>query len=638
MRLRSHFVTYSRSRGVLLERLPLSSVITNKLLLTHHHSIRVTGNCINIISHNLSTTTTSSSSSQEPLNAHSNQPKLNETETTAASNKGTEVVPLSERLPPYAVRLALVGSSVGLASPLFIIGGITYGWFNYLPKTDTGRLVKYTSGIAVGGGLIRLIHEYIGPFLMNNSDIVLPFAISNALSATVWYALAEKKFGIEKLVGTNESRDSETILEKGTAESTDTLTLMKNLKNMTVATSIGPLVGGLAAMTSPFLWPFAFEYLWSDELRCLILGDNLYWLSHLYEFIVLPVALPVGVLSGFMIQSFLRPIIVGNNNNNQKWTRSSALPVLALLMSSFGAYFYFCKTPSDEYYWVERLNIKDGGRYSHNPKTGHSLEDSGERANTITRKRSLIQNIAGVANGSISVASILTDNIKDFSKPDQAKNDLVWINSNKVTLSNLPNYEKGQILLDILSRLKKLEIDSDIHCSKEILSAQVNKLKDYIEGSILHATLNNKYYKDWFQVVADLEVLIVLKKKVANSKDPSNEHCQTMIRELATKLANALCIAPGFQYSFFADVMKSRERRDAELKQCFLALLKDTNPIEEQFLKDLDYKVNKNEEHAEKVIKTYSSKRWQRILIDNSINTVLTMTPIVVSLLYYFSL
>lgn len=93
--------------------------------------------------------------------------------------------------PPYPVRALLVGSSVGLASPVFAVAGAAYFWFNYLPKSNAGITTKYTIGILAGGGMSKLTYQYIWPFLMSNSELVLPFAVANGVSAAFWYSVGE---------------------------------------------------------------------------------------------------------------------------------------------------------------------------------------------------------------------------------------------------------------------------------------------------------------------------------------------------------------------------------------------------------------------------------------------------------------
>jgi hypothetical protein len=89
--------------------------------------------------------------------------------------------------PPLGIRAALVGTTVGLLTPVFAIAGIATSWFRYLPKTFSGRIVKYIIGASLGGGSGVLIWNYVLPFLNNHSEIVLPFALANSIAASSWY-------------------------------------------------------------------------------------------------------------------------------------------------------------------------------------------------------------------------------------------------------------------------------------------------------------------------------------------------------------------------------------------------------------------------------------------------------------------
>ena len=103
---------------------------------------------------------------------------------------------------PFPVRLALVGSSVGLATPVFAIGGILRYYYFYMPKSEIGQKIKYLIGIFIGGSGVTLTYNYLIPFLRDHSDFILPFAISNAVASSAWYAVAEYTFGLEAMLGT----------------------------------------------------------------------------------------------------------------------------------------------------------------------------------------------------------------------------------------------------------------------------------------------------------------------------------------------------------------------------------------------------------------------------------------------------
>jgi len=102
--------------------------------------------------------------------------------------------------PPRVVRSLLVGSAVGLATPFYVIVGIGRIWTGYLPKSTAGQFIKFITGSLIGGGSFVLITNYAMPFMKNNSDIVLPFAVSNGISAAFWYTIMESIFGLKKMM------------------------------------------------------------------------------------------------------------------------------------------------------------------------------------------------------------------------------------------------------------------------------------------------------------------------------------------------------------------------------------------------------------------------------------------------------
>jgi len=160
-------------------------------------------------------------------------------------------------LPPLPVRAAIVGSSVGLGTPLFAMGGVGFVWFNYLPKTAAGQVVKYIVGLVIGGGAIELTWNYIGPFLRDHSELVLPFALSNGISSAFWYTVAELTLGLDTLMLTASAATLEgaaaTASAAGLAHTV--VTSFKSGKLLSRLPVAGAVVGTLTALTSPLIWP-----------------------------------------------------------------------------------------------------------------------------------------------------------------------------------------------------------------------------------------------------------------------------------------------------------------------------------------------------------------------------------------------
>ena len=56
------------------------------------------------------------------------------------------LVPASR--PPFPVRVALVGTSVGLATPLLAIGGVIFAWYRFLPLSAGGQAARTASELS----------------------------------------------------------------------------------------------------------------------------------------------------------------------------------------------------------------------------------------------------------------------------------------------------------------------------------------------------------------------------------------------------------------------------------------------------------------------------------------------------------
>lgn len=151
----------------------------------------------------------------------------------------------------FARRVLLVGGSVGLCTPVFAIGGVVQIWRSVLPKTTQGRVLKTGLGILAGGGISTLVATYALPFLQNNAELVLPFALCNAVAASSWYALSELVFGLPAVLAS---------------------------PSIGFASLRIPLFGGslglLTALTAPALWPAAFSLVWSEDLQRIIFADD----------------------------------------------------------------------------------------------------------------------------------------------------------------------------------------------------------------------------------------------------------------------------------------------------------------------------------------------------------------------------
>ena len=113
----------------------------------------------------------------------------------------TETTALKSQ-PPFAMRVALVGTTVGLATPLLALGGVVFAWYRFLPLYGAaGHALRTAVSVLVGGGIVTLTWGHVGPFLANHADLVLPFALANTVTAAFWYAALEARLGLPLMAG-----------------------------------------------------------------------------------------------------------------------------------------------------------------------------------------------------------------------------------------------------------------------------------------------------------------------------------------------------------------------------------------------------------------------------------------------------
>ena len=266
-------------------------------------------------------------------------------------------------LPPLVVRIGIISSAVGLATPLFATAGIIQLWYFYLPRSMAGLWLKYIVGFFGGGGVISILYNYAVPFLRDHSNFVLPFAIANGVTSAFWFLIGESAFGLPFMTGVI----SVEILKKALPAMISSTFLSPAGGLVTSGLPIGgAVVGALTALTAPFLWPLAFTVCWDDNLRGLVLDGDSLWLVDLYQYFGIPIGLPIGIISGLSMHYTLKSAIVGTPG--VPWVKTS-LPVLGVLIGISSTYFYFFQTPSSDFMWEARMDHKTGEIVSYNPTT-----------------------------------------------------------------------------------------------------------------------------------------------------------------------------------------------------------------------------------------------------------------------------
>eukprot|EP01038_Epipyxis_sp_PR26KG_P004386 gene4386-6202_t len=419
------------------------------------------------------------------------------TSFTNSSIFGSSISTL-KHIPPRIVRIAIVGSSVGLASPFFALGGIAQLWFYYLPKSTTGQAIKYLIGFLVGGGMMKLVYHYIGPFLANNSDFILPFALSNAIASSFWFGLADLYFGT-RLSGINPVFAN---YIKG-------VPFLQSFPTLPLG---GPAIGALVALTAPLLWPMAFRYCWDRDFQYLMLGSNPSWMSNAYEIIAVPVGLPVGIFSGIVLHYALQPAIYGTVGI--PWQRTS-LPVLGSLLGMSAIYFFFFRSPTDELYWYKRIDPKTGLYTSYNVRNGSNLIDGGIQADRVSFKLNMFKSLAACK---AMFTGYIPSSVDQLNKANPALiQPAVKININfknptrrDISLENVEKYHVFHDTIDTLVRIKYFQV-GDKRASADVFQPQYNnssEFKDYLTQSEKKLKVN-----DLLRLSQDLEHYIIVIKK-----------------------------------------------------------------------------------------------------------------------------
>jgi hypothetical protein len=203
---------------------------------------------------------------------------------TGTSKVPTETPPFTSSLgvigsrPPFSVRALLVGTSVGLGTPLFATMGVAVAFHRVLPKEP---LVQGLVFLCCGGGLGTVLYNYVGPFLAQHSEVVLPFAAANGCAAMFWYGVLEAQVGLDAMAGSIEAL----MGGSSAAAAAATVSASKGTKGASGGGSWwlnsgwsrtmfrygvpfgGPAVGVLTAVTAGYLYPVSHH---SEALTSLV--------------------------------------------------------------------------------------------------------------------------------------------------------------------------------------------------------------------------------------------------------------------------------------------------------------------------------------------------------------------------------
>ena len=464
--------------------------------------------------------------------------------------------------PPLLVRIGIISSAVGLATPFFATAGFVKFYASYVPRTSAGFYAKNFLTLFGGAGSISLTYNYVIPFFRDHSDFVLPFALANGITAGFWFITGELLFGLPLMSGVA----SLEILASVFPAFVMTMFVSSAGKSLlTGGLPIGGVViGGLTAMTAPFLWPAATELCWDRNLKLMILGDESIWLTEFYQIYCLPIGVPVGVISGLSMHLMLKNAILGSPGT--PWTKGS-LPVLAALVGATFSYFYLLRPAPGNYLWESRMDHRTGEMISYNPLRCISSDDTSLSANAEFQR--------DFANG----IHDLRNAFKFSSRKTERPGDLnLFIVNGDVSAQNVKNRKDLFQIIDILIRYKHLSQNSSG------ITSEMRRLKSLAADSVGIADL------DGFLKTVELTVVARRQSKLGN---PGNEN-----NRLVSNVKDSIL-------SFPHDVSGDKSTYGG------IHVLEANLPIlESELLSKLGYVIADTPEKEQDLIKDYKNERF----------------------------
>lgn len=272
--------------------------------------------------------------------------------------------------PPFPLRLALVGTTTALATPAYTAIGIYRLWANILPQSALGSQLKKISMFLIGGSTITLFVNYALPLLKQYSDLVAPFALANGVACSLWYSLAELYFGLDTLL----------------LMTTPGALLPQSLQIgfLKKVSTIGGLLGVLTALTAPLLWSTCMDICWTQELKSYLLGgDSVMWLLDVYYSFSVPLAIPIGFVSGMAMQTMLQSLVTGSHGVG--WT-VTALPMLLAVCTASALYFWTSESRMNDFFWVQRMDARTGKIGSCNTRTGKYVDGCEQAVYSVVQR------------------------------------------------------------------------------------------------------------------------------------------------------------------------------------------------------------------------------------------------------------
>lgn len=505
----------------------------------------------------------------------------------SVGNKSNSVKPESttfvstndvNHVPPLLLRIGIISSAVGLATPIFATAGLLRFWISYLPRTVTGYYLKNVVTVFGSGGTTFLMYNHVIPFFRDHSDFVLPFALSNGIAAGFWFLMGELAVGLPFMAG---------VASIEALSSTFPAFIMAFFVTP-AGTSLlagglpigGVVIGALTALTAPYLWPFAFNICWDDNTKAFILGGDSLWLVDFCQSFLTPITLPVGIISGLSMHLALKKSILGVPGI--PWSKGRSLPTLLGLCGTTFAYFYLLRPLPSDFMWEARIDHTTGETISFNPITLIAKDDVRLSVNAES-KRNFASGVHELRQ-SLGLAKATDTKVTGPSNLD-----------GPVTIKNLNDRKDAFGIIDILVRLQHLRNESSSSSSSSTSSANIQKLKELAASKVGITDLD--------AFLHTVELAIIAKRRKESGKESASlpaaneeESCK-----LCEELKNSL--------------LTFRTQNGSSSDNGLKVLSENLSVLELELFNKLGYTVADTPEKELHMIKTYQNDRFYKSVI-----------------------
>lgn len=531
-------------------------------------------------------------------------------------NQKTSQVPISnilkdtqnlEETAPFHIRLALVGSSVGMCTPFFATASIIQMWYYFLPRSLLGKFVKYTFSTGFWG-ISFITLTYVVPFLRNHSEIILPFAISNALTSGVWYTLAELIFGAEAILS-------------GFIISETFRSMIPFALPFARIPLIGPFIGALTALTSPILWPYCFRLCWSRDMQNIVLNSDFTWISDFYNYIAVPVALPIGLVSGLSFHLLLKPLIFSESGSRggrtSKWQYKS-FTALTVILSLSTIYYCFGRTSVDDYLWEVRMNIEDGNFVSYNPKTKRTssavnISKDSKYSRDAIHFLHEFKNFFRLLDISriFSTPSLDEKLMKQQQLSTSPRHKPRYILKDPITIDLLDDHETLYGIVDVLVRFKylKRQLESKSCTDKVSLNEDISRLEKFAKSKYGFESIEEVYNKAVLLMISNQACKQLCTNTYTGNDSSNTKHStkENKILEEIKKLKRELEVELVSYTRSNGDNDKLENIAGITGKTSISFLAMNIDALEEELKSKISYEVSKEEKM--KIFGVYATNR-----------------------------